>query len=110
MENMYNEYKEMLMNDMDMEGIDLDSLDEFVKNSIDEMDFNANMEPEEILQNTGLNAMKAAGLIAAGLVVTHVTCKYVVPFAMKKVKEFKAKREQAKFEKEMSLLNEHNED
>lgn len=110
MENMYNEYKEMLMNDMDMEGVDLDSLDEFVKNSIDEMDFNANMEPEEIIENVGKQALLAAGLIAAGLAVTHLTMKYAVPFAMKKVRELKAKREQAKFEKEMSLLNEHDED
>ena len=104
MEN-YNEYKEMLMNDMDLTGVDLDSLDDFVKETVDEIDFNG-MTPDEILENTGRDALLAAGLIAAGLVVTHVTCKYVVPFASKKIKEFKQKREQAKFERELTMNEE----
>lgn len=104
MEN-YNEYKEMLMNEMDLTGVDLESLDDFVKETVDEIDFNA-MEPEDILRDTGKDALIAAGLITAGLAVTYATCKYVVPFAMKKVKEFKQKREQAKFERELTMNEE----
>lgn len=79
----YDEYKEMLMNEMDLTDVDLDSLDDFVKQSVDEIDFVA-MTPDEILEDTGKDALLAAGLIAAGLAVTYVTSKYVVPFAMKK--------------------------
>lgn len=104
MEN-YNEYKEMLMNDMDLTGVDLDSLDDFVKETVDEIDFNG-MTPDEILENTGKDALLAAGLIAAGLVATYATFKYVVPFASKKIKEFKQKREQAKFERELTMNEE----
>ena len=104
MEN-YNEYKEMLMNDMDLTGVDLDSIDDFVKETVDEINFNE-MTPDEILENTGKDALLAAGLIAAGLAVTYVTSKYVVPFAMKKVREFKQKREQAKFERELTMNEE----
>lgn len=108
MEN-YNEYKEMLMNDMDLTGVDLDGLDDFVKETVDEIDFNA-MTPDEILENTGKDALLAAGLIAAGLAVTYVASKYVVPFTMKKVKEFKQKREQAKFERELTMNEEQDND
>ena len=101
----YDEYKEMLMNDMDLTGVDLDSLDDFVKETGDEINFNE-MTPDEILENTGKDALLAAGLIAAGLAVTYVTNRYVVPFAMKKVKEFKQKREQAKFERELTMNEE----
>lgn len=108
----YREYKEMLMNEMDMEGIDLESFDEFCKQTVEELAdiTESRMTPEEILENTGLEALKAAGLIAAGLVVTHVTMKYVVPFAMKKVRELKTKREQAKYRKQLDQYHEeHNE-
>ena len=105
MEN-YNEYKEMLMNDMDLTGVDLDSIDDFVKETVDERNNFNEMTPDEILENTGKDALLAAGLIAAGLAVTYVTSKYVVPFAMKKVKEFKQKREQAKFERELTMNEE----
>lgn len=108
MEN-YNEYKEMLMNDMDLTDVDLDSLDDFVKETVDEIDFNT-MEPEEILQQTGKDALLAAGLIAGGLLVTHLTMKYAVPFAMKKVREFKQKREQAKFERELTMNEEQDDE
>lgn len=108
MEN-YNEYKEMLMNDMDLTGVDLESLDEFAKQTVEEIDFNA-VEPEEILKDTGKDALIAAGLIAGGLIVTHVAMKYVVPFAMKKVKQFKAKREQAKFERELTMNEEQDDE
>lgn len=101
----YNEYKEMLLNDMDLTDVNLEGLDEFVKETVDEIDFNE-MTPDEILENTGKDALLAAGLIAAGLVVTHVTFKYVVPFASKKIKEFKQKREQAKFERELTMNEE----
>ena len=37
MEN-YNEYKEMLMNDMDLEGVDLDSLDDLITDSREDSD------------------------------------------------------------------------
>ena len=104
MEN-YNEYKEMLMNDMDLTGVDLDNFDEIVKETFDEIDFNE-VTPDEILENTGKDALLAAGLIAAGLAATYVASKYVVPFAMKKVKEFKQKREQAKFERELTMNEE----
>lgn len=101
----YDEYKEMLVNEMDLTDVDLDSLDDFVKQSVDEIDFDA-MTPDEILEDTGKDALLAAGLIAASLAVTYVTSKYVVPFAMKKVREFKQKREQAKFERELTMNEE----
>ena len=101
----YDEYKEMLMNDMDLTGVDLDSLDDFVKETVDEINFNE-MTPDEILENTGKDALLAAGLIAAGLAVTYVTNRYVVPFAMKKVKEFKQKREQTELERELTMNEE----
>lgn len=101
----YDEYKEMLMNEMDLTDVDLDSLDDFVKQSVDEIDFDA-MTPDEILEDTGKDALLAAGLIAACIAVTYATSKYVVPFAMKKVKEFKQKREQAKFERELTMNEE----
>lgn len=104
----YKEYKEMLMNDMDLTGVDMDSIDEFCKQTVQELaDVTENqMTPEEILENTGLDALKAAGLIAAGLVVTHVTMKYVVPFAMKKVKELKEKKVQKELKKQHIDLDE----
>lgn len=108
MEN-YNEYKEMLMNDMDLTDVDLDSLDDFVKETVDEINFNE-MTPDEILENTGKDALLAAGLIAAGLAVTYVTSKYVVPFTMKKFKDFKQKREQAKFEHELTMNEEQDDE
>ena len=109
MEEKYNEYKEMLLNDMDLTDVNLEGLDEFVKESVDEIDFNA-ITPDEILENTGKDALLAAGLIAAGLAATYVTSKYVVPFAMKKVREFKQKREQAKFERELTMNGEQDEE
>lgn len=109
MEERYNEYKEMLLNDMDLTDVDLDSLDDFVKETVDEMDFDA-MTPDEILENTGKDALLAAGLIAGSLLVTHLTMKYVVPFAMKKVREFKQKREQAKFERELTMNEKQDEE
>jgi hypothetical protein len=105
----YSEYKEMLMRDMDLTDVDLDSIDDFVKQTVDEIDFNEmtnEITPDEILENTGKDALKTAGLIAAGLVAAHVTIKYVVPFASKKIKEFKQKREQAKFEHELTINEE----
>jgi hypothetical protein len=92
--------------EMELTGVNLEDV---AVQSLEEVDFNA-MDPEQILQETGKEALKAAGLIAAGLVVTHVTCKYIVPFAVKKVKEFKEKREQAKTEPELPMDNENDEE
>lgn len=92
--------------EMELTGVNLEDV---AVQSLEEVDFNA-MDPEQILQETGKEALKAAGLIAAGLVVTHVTCKYIVPFAVKKVKEFKEKREQAKSEPELLMNNENDEE
>lgn len=92
--------------EMELTGVNLEDV---AVQSLEEVDFNA-MEPEQILQETGKEALKAAGVIAAGLVVTHVTFKYVVPFAVKKVKEFKEKREQAKYEHELTMNNENDEE
>lgn len=66
----------------------------------------AELNADDIIKQTGKDALLTAGLIAGGLVVTYLNCKYVVPFAMRKVKEFKAKREQAKYEKELSSQQE----
>lgn len=92
--------------EMELTGVNLEDV---AVQSLEEVDFNA-MEPEQILQETGKEALKAAGIIAAGLVVTHVTCKYIVPFAVKKVKEFKEKREQAKSEPELLMDNGNDEE
>lgn len=104
----YKEYKEMLMNDMDLTGVDMDSIDEFCKQTVAELAevTESELAPEEIIQNTGLNALKTAGLIAAGLAVTHVTMKYVVPFATKKVKELKEKKVQKELKKQHIDLDE----
>ena len=104
----YKEYKEMLMNDMDLTGVDMDSIDEFCKQTVAELAevTESELAPEEIIQNTGLNALKTAGLIAAGLAVTHVTMKYVVPFTMKKVKELKEKKVQKELKKQHIDLDE----
>ena len=63
------------------------------------------LDADEILKQTGKDALMAAGLIAAGLAVTYVGCKFVVPKVMGKIKEAKAKREQAKFEAELTQVD-----
>lgn len=92
-------YNELLNNGMD--NLETNDLVDFVAEANDLVPVELN--EDDILRQTGKDALLAAGLIAGGLVVTHLTCKYAIPFAMKKVKEFKAKREQAKFEKELSM-------
>lgn len=67
------------------------------------------LDADEILKQTGKDALMAAGLIAAGLAVTYVSCKFVIPKVMGKVKEAKAKREQAKFEAELTSVDNNEE-
>ena len=67
------------------------------------------LDADEILKQTGKDALMAAGLIAAGLAVTYVSCKFVIPKVMGKVKEAKAKREQAKFEAELTSVDDNEE-
>lgn len=63
------------------------------------------LDADEILKQTGKDALIAAGLIAAGLAITYVNCKFVIPKVMGKIKEAKAKREQAKFEAELTQVD-----
>lgn len=63
------------------------------------------LDADEILKQTGKDALMAAGLIAAGLAITYVNCKFVIPKVMGKIKEVKAKREQAKFEAELTQVD-----
>ena len=93
-------YNELLNNGMD----NLEVGENLVEVAEECMDLvPVELDADDILAQTGKDALLAAGLIAGGLAITYLNCKYVIPFAMRKVKEFKARREQAKFEKEMSL-------
>ena len=67
------------------------------------------LDADEILKQTGKDALMAAGLVAAGLAVTYVGCKFVVPKVIVKIKEAKAKREQAKFEAELTSVDNNEE-
>lgn len=100
-------YNELLNNEMENLEV-VDDLAEFAAEMNDLVP--VEMNEDEILKQTGKDALLAAGLIAGGLVVTHLTMKYVVPFAMKKVREFKAKREQRKYEKELTMPEENDEE
>jgi hypothetical protein len=100
-------YNELLNNEMENLEV-VDNLAEFAAEMNDLVP--VEMNEDEILKQTGKDALLAAGLIAGGLVVTHLTIKYAVPFAMKKVSEFKAKREQRKYEKELSMPEENDEE
>ena len=94
-------YNELLNNEM--ENLEVNDLVDFIPEDAYELPIQYN--EDDILKQTGKDALLAAGLIAGGLVVTHLTMKYAVPFAMKKVREFKAKKEQRKYEKELTMNN-----
>lgn len=100
-------YNELLNNEMENLEV-VDDLAEFAAEMNDLVP--VEMNEDEILKQTGKDALLAAGLIAGGLVVTHLTMKYAVPFAMKKVRELKAKREQRKYEKELTMPEENDEE
>lgn len=100
-------YNELLNNEMENLEV-VDDLAEFAAEMNDL--FPVEMNEDEILKQTGKDALLAAGLIAGSLVVTHLTMKYAVPFAMKKVREFKAKKEQRKYEKELTMPEENDEE
>lgn len=68
------------------------------------------IDADDILKQTGKDALIATGLIAAGLAVTYVGIKYVVPKLKGKIKDVKAKREQAKFEAELTSVNNEDEE
>lgn len=100
-------YKEMLINEiseMDLTNVDLENANDLVKEVVDEITFEQ-MDADDIIRQTAKDALAATALIAAGLAVTHITCKYVIPFAMKKVEQFKQKREQAKYEKSLTVAD-----
>ena len=93
-------YNELLNNEME----NLEVVDDLAELATEMNDLvPVEMNEDEILKQTGKDALLAAGLIAGSLVVTHLTMKYAVPFAMNKVREFKAKKEQRKYEKELSM-------
>lgn len=99
-------YNELLNNEMD--NLVVDEFADFIPEEAYELPVVLN--EDEILKQTGKDALLAAGLIAGSLVITHLTMKYAVPFAMKKVREFKAKREQRKYEKELTMPEENDEE
>lgn len=100
-------YNELLNNEME----NLEVVEDLVELTAEMNDLvPVEMNEDEILKQTGKDALLAAGLIAGGLVITHLTVKYAVPFAMKKVREFKAKKEQRKYEKELTIPEENNEE
>ena len=100
-------YNELLNNEMENLEV-VDDLAEFAAEMNDLVP--VEMNEDEILKQAGKDALLAAGLIAGGLVVTHLTMKYAVPFAMMKVREFKAKKEQRKYEKELSMSDNDDEE
>lgn len=100
MEN-YNE----LLNNVEMENLEVvDDLAEFVVEEVNDL-VPVELNEDEILKQTGRDALIAGGLIAASLIATHVTCKYLIPKAVKLARDLKAKREQAKYEKELTMGN-----
>ena len=68
------------------------------------------IDADDILKQTGKDALIATGLIAAGLALTYVNCKFVIPKVVGKIKEVKAKREQAKFEAELTSVSNEDEE
>ena len=65
---------------------------------------------DDILKQTGKDALITTGLIAAGLAATYVGFKYVVPKVKGLIKEAKAKKEQAEFEAELTSVNNEDEE